>query len=109
MVVNPADDTQLLVSLSGVTCNAGNVIVTATGVRDDEAGVLPSASVTMGLLLGDVTGDGMVDSTDVRQTKRDLKKRADAGNFREDVNGDGRIDEIDFSIVKTQVGTMLPP
>jgi photosystem II stability/assembly factor-like uncharacterized protein len=106
--VNRDDAHQLLVSLTA-DCNAQNITVTVTGVHDDEGGVLPSAKVTMGLLLGDVTGDGVVNSTDVREAKRERNARTDADNFRVDINTNGRIDNADFAIVKTQVGTMLPP
>lgn len=107
--INQSDTTQLLVSLAGVTCNAGNLSLIVTGVHDDGGNVLPSATVTMSLLLGDVNGDGIVDSADVRQTKRDRGKHTDVSNFREDMNTNDRIDGVDFSIVKAQVGTMLPP
>ncbi len=103
LVINPQNDSQLLVSLTGVACNAEDVTLTLTGVRDDAAGVLPSVNVTMTLLLGDVTGDGILNSTDVRQTKRALKERTDENNFRADINADGVIDAVDFAIVKAQV------
>ncbi len=103
VVINPEDDSQLLVSLTGVACNAEDVTLTLTGVQDDAASVLPSVNVTMTLLLGDVTGDGILNSTDVRQTKRALKERTDETNFRADINADGVIDAVDFAIVKAQV------
>ena len=108
-MVNRDDAHQLLVDLVASDCNAQNVTVTVRGVHDDQGGVLPSASVTMGLLLGDVSGDGVVDSTDVRQTKKDRGEHTDASNFREDINTNGRIDRADFALIKAQVGTTLPP
>lgn len=107
--VNRDDAHQLLVDLVASSCNEQNVTVTVTGVHDDEGGVLSFADVTMGLLLGDGTGDGVVNSTDVREAKRERNARTDADNFRVDINTNGRIDNADFAIVKTQVGTMLPP
>ena len=107
--INQANATQFLVSLAGVDCNAENLTLTVMGVQDDGGNILPSTSVTMSLLLGDVSGDGVVDSTDVRQTKRDLGERTDASNFREDINTNNRIDGADFSIIKGQVGFMLRP
>ncbi|MDQ3414547.1 MAG: YCF48-related protein [Verrucomicrobiota bacterium] len=101
--IDPEDESQLLVRLTGVDCNAEDVTLTLTGVQDDAAGVLPSVEVTMTLLLGDVSGDGILNSTDVRQTKRALKERTDETNFRADVNADGVIDAVDFAIVKGQV------
>jgi uncharacterized membrane-anchored protein len=67
------------------------------------------ANVTMGLLLGDISGDGVVDSTDTHRTKVDRGQHTNSTNFREDIDTNGRIDTIDFSLIKSQVGTMLPP
>ncbi len=103
VIINPEDQTQLRVSLTGVACNAEDLILTVTGVQDDAGGVLPTLNVTMTLLLGDVSGDGILNSTDVQQTKSVLKERTDASNFRADINADGRIDAVDFAIVKAQV------
>ena len=69
---------------------------------------LPS-TVTLGLLLGDINGDGLVDNEDSHETKLDRGQTTDSTNFREDVNTNGRIDRVDFAIVKAQLGTMLPP
>ena len=104
-----SDAHRLFVSLTGVTCNAQYLTVTLTNVHDDQGNTLPTATVTAGLLLGDINGDGVVDSTDSDQTKLDGGKRADSGNFREDINTNGGIDAVDFSLVKSQLGTMLPP
>ena len=104
-----SDAHRLFVSLTGVTCNAQYLTVTLTNVHDDQGNTLPTATVTAGLLLGDINGDAVVDSTDSDQTKLDGGKRADSGNFREDINTNGGIDAVDFSLVKSQLGTMLRP
>ena len=65
--------------------------------------------MTLGLLLGDINGDGLVDNQDSHQTKLDRGQTTDSTNFREDVKANGRIDSGDFAIVKAQLGTMLPP
>jgi hypothetical protein len=56
---------QFIVRLAGVTCNAEDVTVTLTNVQDDKSNTLASASVSMGLLLGDVDGDGSVTTADL--------------------------------------------
>ncbi len=99
----------LLVGLTGVNCNAQNIKLTLTNIHDDEGNTLPTAIATVGLLLGDINGDGIVDSNDAHQTKRDRGQSTNSGNFREDINKNGRIDTIDFAVVKSQLGTMLPP
>lgn len=108
-LIDPDDAHQLRVSLTGVTCNAQLVTLTVTGARDDEGNTLPSAGVTLGLLLGDINGDALVNNEDSHETKLDRGQATDSTNFREDINTSGRIDAVDFSSVKAQLGTMLPP
>jgi len=108
-VIDPGDAHQIRVSLTGVACNAEFVTLTVTGVHDDAGNVLPSAAVTLGLLLGDTNGDGVVDNADSYATKLDRGQTTDSSNFREDVKANGKIDGVDFAIVKAQLGTMLPP
>jgi hypothetical protein len=103
------DAHRLLISLTGVNCNEQYFTLTLTNVHDDQGNTLASATVTAGLLLGDINGDGVVDSTDSHGTKIDRGQEADADNFREDINTNGHIDGADFSRVKSQGGTMLPP
>ena len=64
--------------------------------------------VRMGVLLGDTTGDGVVNSGDSTQTKNRSGQTTDATNFRSDVNKSGGINSGDSSIVKSRAGTSLP-
>ncbi len=98
----------LVVNLTGVTCNAQDVTVTLTNVTDTQSNTLASAAATMGLLLGDVDGDGSVTKNDGRPVKLDQGKTTDATNFREDVNVNGTIDRMDSNLVKRALGTSLP-
>lgn len=100
---------RILVGLTGVSCNAQYVALTLTNVHDDQGNIIPTVTVTAGLLLGDINGDGVVDSADSHQTKLDRGQQTDSDNFREDINTNGRIDPDDFAAVKSQRGTMLPP
>ena len=77
-------------------------------MEDDESNTLASASVTMGLLMGDVDGDGSVTKADLALVKADLGQTTDGTNFREDVNVDGVINQLDVRAVKRQRGTSLP-
>ena len=104
-----SDPHRIFVGLTGVSCNADYLTLTLTNVHDDQGNTLPSVTVTAGLLLGDINGDGVVDSNDSHQTKLDRGQATDSGNFREDINTNGRIDAIDFAVVKSQLGTILPP
>jgi hypothetical protein len=96
------------VILTGVDCNAENVTVTLTNVTDSQSDTLPSASATMGLLVGDVDGNGTVNRADFSLVKADLGAATDGTNFREDVNANGSIDRNDAKLVKRANGTSLP-
>ena len=104
---------QAEVDLVNVNCNESEITVTATNLVDTQGNTLASASVTFGLLIGDVNGDGVVDHADYRAVKDDLGQAADGSNFREDVatvghNSSGFINAADLNLVKRQQGTSLP-
>ncbi len=108
-VIYPGNTHQLCVRLTGVTCNAQYVTLTVTGAHDDQGNTLPSVDTKLGLLLGDVNGDGVVSSADGDQIKADRGQITDSSNFREDINTNRRIDASDLTTAKAQRGTFLPP
>jgi hypothetical protein len=108
-MIDSSDPHRLLVSLTGVRCNEQDVTVTLTGVHDDQGNSLASASATMGLLIGDTNGDGVVDAADLHQTKLERGQDTTSDNFREDVNASGRVGASDVKLVRSKIGTMLPP
>jgi uncharacterized MnhB-related membrane protein len=63
----------------------------------------------MGVLVGDVNGNGLVNASDVSLTKSQVGQAVSSSNFREDVNANGTISSTDVAIVKSDVGTSLPP
>ena len=97
----------MLVNLSGVT-NQQRVTVTATNLTAVGGGVLASASLQMGFLVGDTSGNGSTNATDVSQTKLQSGAAVTASNFRNDVNVNGAINSSDVSSVKMASGTALP-
>jgi hypothetical protein len=68
-------------------------------------------SISMGVLLGDTSGDGVVNSADITQTRRQSGNVAhddpDA-NFREDITVDGTINSADITAVRRESGNALP-
>jgi uncharacterized repeat protein (TIGR03803 family) len=106
--INHTNPRQFTVRLAGVTCNAEDITVTLNNVQDDQSNTLASASVTMGLLLGDVDGDGTVTKADAALVRAHLGQTTDATNFREDVDANGTIGNSDLSTVRRQGGTFLP-
>jgi Dockerin type I domain len=101
---------QCTVQLTGVP-NQQYKTVQLTAVVDNNAHAL-NASGTMGVLLGDVNGDGQVDSSDLikvkQQTLQPVNDNPGTSNFREDVNTDDNIDSGDLLITKRQTLTGLP-
>jgi hypothetical protein len=97
---------QCTVNLTGVP-NAQYIQVNLNGV----VGSSGTGNVTgpqMGVLVGDTSGNGSVNSSDVSQTKGQSGTAASSGNFRADVINNGTINSTDVSAVKSASGTALP-
>jgi hypothetical protein len=94
------------VPLTNVT-NAQTIVVTLFGVND---GVNPvgNVSVPMSILVGDTSGNGSVNASDVTQTKIQSGAPVGGANFRTDLNVNGSINASDVTLVKTRSGTSLP-
>ena len=97
---------QVTVNLTGAT-NVQRITVTLFNVNDGTH--MSNVPVSMGVLIGDVNGNGAVNATDVALTKSQVGMPVGSGNFREDVNANGTITATDVAIVKSDVGTSLPP
>jgi hypothetical protein len=97
---------QVTVNLTGVT-NVQRITVTLMNVNDGthRGNVL----VFMGVLVGDVNGNAVVNASDVSLTKSQVGNPVTSSNFREDVNANGTISATDVALVKSKVGTALPP
>lgn len=92
------------INLTGVA-NAQWLVITLTGVT--EGTKTGDTSVAMGVLVGDTTADGTVNSADIGQTKSQSGQAVTASNFRQDVTADGSINSADISLVKSKTGTAL--
>ena len=97
---------QITVNLTGVT-DAQRITMTLHNVNDGtHTGDVP---VSMGVLVGDVNGNAVVNASDVSLTKSQVGQTVTSSNFREDVNVNGTISATDVALVKSEVGTALPP
>ncbi len=94
----------VLVNLTGVP-NAQTITVTLTGVNTGTT--TGNVSVPMGVLLGDTTPNGMVNSSDIGLTKSNSGQTTNGDNFRTDVTVNGTINSSDIGTVKAQSGTNL--
>ena len=103
-VSTPGDNT-MTVELSDVS-NAQQITVTLEDVTDSVNGqFLPDTEVSMNVLFGDTTGNKVVNSSDVAQTKSQSGITLSESNFREDVTVSGDINGSDVSAVKSQSGS----
>ncbi|CAN5637199.1 hypothetical protein BH20VER1_BH20VER1_02830 [soil metagenome] len=91
-LTNVADAQTLAITLSNVYdgANTSNVII------------------PLSVLLGDVGGNGSVNSTDVGQTKAQAGSSLTNATFRADVNASGAVNASDISLVKSRAGNQLP-
>jgi Phosphoesterase family/Dockerin type I domain len=100
------EGTQVFINLTGVA-NGQTINVTLAGVNDGVA--VNNLTIPMSVLIGDVTGNGSVNASDISQTKSQSGKPVSAANFREDVTANGSINSSDISLVKSKSGTGLSP
>ena len=96
---------QVTVNLTGVP-NAQTIVITLFGVSDGTN--TSNVSIPMGVLLGDTSGNGSVNASDVSLTKLKSGQAIDSSNFRTDVTVNGSINASDVSSVKLKSGTALP-
>jgi hypothetical protein len=93
----------MTVNLTGVA-DAQTLTVTLSGVTDEFLQVLPDTAVNANMLIGDTNGNGIVNSSDVAQTKGQIGQPVTSANFRTDVNASGAINSTDAAIVKSHSG-----
>ncbi|MBA3543230.1 MAG: hypothetical protein H0T83_02135, partial [Chthoniobacterales bacterium] len=102
-------------SVSGVSYSGNDMIVTLTGVTDQQVltlstsgGSVSPAVVPLGFLAGDTTADRSVNSADIGLTKSKSGQTVDITNFRTDANVDGTLNSADIGLVKSKSGNALP-
>ncbi|HWY51862.1 MAG TPA: hypothetical protein VNW72_10315 [Chthoniobacterales bacterium] len=86
--------------------NAQRLGITLYGVSDGTHN--GNVVMPMAVLLGDTTGNGVVNSSDISQTQSQSGQPATSSNFREDVTVNGLINSSDISLVQSKSGTALP-
>jgi hypothetical protein len=98
---------EYVVNLSGVD-NAQYVAVTLSNVHDSAGNIGNFAGPQMGVLIGDTTANGIVNSSDISQTQSQSGQSATSDNFRVDLTVNGIINSSDISTVQGKSGTALP-
>ncbi len=99
---------QYTVNLTNVS-NAQYLQVNLNNVSDvigNTAAVISSPQ--LGVLIGDVNANGLVDGNDVSAVQGQTRQSVSNTNFRDDVNANGIIDGNDVSLTQGQTRTSLP-
>jgi hypothetical protein len=104
--MDPNDPHNFVVNPTGVA-NAQVITISLTNSADS-VGNRSNVLVSMGVLLGDITINGVVSNTDVASVKAQVAASVTASNFPNDVNANGVVSNTDVSTTKAQVGTTLP-
>jgi hypothetical protein len=106
-------------SVSSITVNSSVVTINLTGVANAQTlGITlknvsdgtnsGNVSIPMGVLEGDTSGNGKVNSSDISQTQSQSGHQVTSSNFREDVTVNGLINSSDIADVQQHSGTGLP-
>jgi hypothetical protein len=66
-------------------------------------------TLRVGVLRGDVNGNGVVNATDVSQVKAQSGQPLNTATFRSDVNASGATNSTDIGMVRAQAGAALAP
>jgi hypothetical protein len=82
--------------------------VTLNGLKDQFLQTLPDSAVNMSVLVGDITGNGSINATDIALPKAQTGTPVSGANFRTDVTANGAINASDIAIVKLHSGEALP-
>jgi len=101
---------QYTVNLINVS-NQQYVSVVLLSAKDRSGAIGDIVGPQMGVLIGDTTADGVVNTADITQTRRQSGNLAHGdpnANFREDVTADGVINAADITAVRRQSGNALP-
>jgi FG-GAP-like repeat len=98
---------QMTINLTGIP-NAQHITVLLDNIGGPDRPTLISSSITFGALEGDVTGNRVVNSSDVSQIMAFSGQVLDATNFWCDLNMSGTINSSDVSAAQARSGTALP-
>jgi PKD repeat protein len=98
---------QYEVNLTGVA-DQQYVAVGLVNAKDSTGAIGNVIGPQMGVLVGDINANGLVNSTDITQVQAQSGQLLGSSNFRTDVNANGIITSTDVSIVQSKSGTGLP-
>lgn len=101
------DDAEVVVTLTGVA-NRQWLTLRLSDIESEDGAVLDEATVTLGVLGGDVDGNGVVNSKDQQLVRAVMGQLTSARNFRADINLSGTLTQADFQAVRMRNRHKLP-
>ena len=105
--IDSNDHHNYIVNLTNVS-NAQYITVTLNNVLDAASNNGNVTGPQMGVLVGDITGNGIVSNGDVSTVQAQVGQTITSSNFRDDVNANGILSNGDVSLTQAQVGQTLP-
>lgn len=106
-MIDNADGHRYIVSLTGVA-DAQYITVTLNNVSDVAGDSPITISLQMGVLVGDINGDGVVNVGDTILVRQAAGVTLNGSNFRNDVTADGLVNIGDSVVVRSKSGDFLP-
>lgn len=106
-------ETPLQIIDGAVVCGIGAVAdaqvlkLSLENIMAVDGGLLPSATVRLRILRGDVNGNGHVNTTDTAQIDSQVGQPVGGANFRFDVNGDGYVNAADQNLIRSLEGASI--
>ncbi len=97
----------MTVDLTGVA-DVQRLTLTLQNVTDTSSQVMPDTAVTVKFLVADTSNNGVVNASDIAQTKGQVGLAVTSMNFRQDVNVSGTLTSADVTIVKANNGHSVP-
>ncbi len=98
---------EVTVVLTGVASRQW-LTVRLTDIQSEDGGELTETGVTLGVLGGDVNGDGVINTTDVQLVRAVYGQLVNTHNYRADVNLTGTLTNADVQAVRMRVGQRIP-
>jgi hypothetical protein len=95
------DGRTVTLSLTNIS-DAQTIVMTLSGVSNGTN--TNDVTIHMRVLVGDTNGNGVVNATDVSQTKSRSGQAITNANFRSDVVVNGTINASDLALVKSRAG-----
>ena len=100
-------DNRMIVNLTGVA-DVQTLVLTLHNVTDNISRVLPDTAVSVNMLIGDTTGNNVINASDIAQVKGQSGSLVSNANFREDVTVNGVINGSDIALVKSRSEAAIP-